>query len=118
MNVRTVTGSLAALNDVVTTDVSDMDEVSFFLSAPSSTLTVTFEVSVDGSTWTSMGCVDYSSTSTTTAITSIAVAAATISSNVYARNVVTARQVRCRISAFTGGGPVAITTIAGRLGRG
>jgi|SRR6185369_12047211 len=118
MITRTSTGTLTTSGDTLTVDVSDVDDISFNLSSGSVTITLVFEVLVDPSnaatTWTTFAMVDYSSTTTTTAVTGFNPAAASLANSVHAP-VVSAAKVRVRVTA--GAGPVTAVATTGRNGR-
>jgi hypothetical protein len=109
MNVRTYTGTLAALNDVVTADVSDCDEAAWSI-VGTWTGTISFEVTNNGTDWTLLFSLN--------AATGVAVSTTTtINAAWINRNLAASRSIRIRLSTLgTGSGDVALTV--GRLGRG
>lgn len=68
----TATGNLNAVNDAVTVDVRAHDSVAIMLVGSSAVMTISFEASVDGTTWVALAAVSLASTTTTTAVVSVA----------------------------------------------
>lgn len=98
---QTASATLGALNAAVTLDITNEDGAVFVL--PALTATVTFEMSQDGSTWTSLGVIPLASTTPTTAVVSVVNPTAGVAHVLPHAHGIAVRWVRARVSAYTSG---------------